>query len=107
MRCPDLAMRMRIAGAHHRTPVFEDLDVVNVFQAAEFSVLPDPCMDDWLDLLWRHRCQGQVVSRREADDPTGSGLALRNNQSHPPLIEAFMRGLRFERSEIVFKDECG
>src|SRR5579872_2519580 len=51
VRCPDLAVRMWIARAHHGSAIFEDLDVVDAFQAAQFAELPAPSVDDRFNFL--------------------------------------------------------
>ena len=52
---PDLPVRVRIAGPHLRSSIFEDLDMSDVRVCAELLVLFCPGLDDPLD-----RCRGKV-----------------------------------------------
>jgi hypothetical protein len=51
---PDLAVRVRIARAHHRPAVFEDLHMLNARVIAKFPKLISPSANDFLDRGHRH-----------------------------------------------------
>src|ERR1022692_4871241 len=102
---PDLAMRMRIAGAHHGAAVFEDLYVVDVFQAGQFPKLSDPCVDDQLNLIPRHRGQGEIVTWGKANHTANPRLGFGDQQAHAVDVEASVGGLWFQGGEIVLEDE--
>src|SRR6266436_8240504 len=63
IRCPDLAMRVRIAGTHHRSPIFEDLHVSDPRKRPQFSKLRGPGAHHLLDFARLHRRQREIVSR--------------------------------------------
>src|SRR4051812_21535521 len=77
---PYLAVRMRIAGSHHRAAVFEDLDVIDLRHCPQFVELRGPCLYYAHNILWRHGGQGQVVARGETDYPAQAWLAFRDQQ---------------------------
>jgi len=60
-RCPDLAVRVRIARAHHHATVFENLDVAGVFAGAKFCVLLGPDVHHRANIFHRHAGKGEVV----------------------------------------------
>src|SRR5690242_9698347 len=71
---PDLAVGVRVARPHHRTPVLEDLYGIDERQSSEFEVLLDPHVNDLTDVGDLHARKRQVMARREADHPANSAL---------------------------------
>ena len=78
---PDLPVRVRVAGAHHRAAVLEDLHVAHPRQAAEFAVLVGPGVHDLPDGRLRHHAQREVVAGVEADHPADAALGLGDEQA--------------------------
>src|ERR1700680_1301147 len=77
---PDLTMRMGIAGAHRRTAILEDLNIVNVVSYSEIAELIGPDINHASSLGQSHAGKGQVVSRREADYAANSRFRLGDDQ---------------------------
>jgi len=77
---PDLAVGMRIAGAHHRAAVLEDLHVLDPVQAGHILVLLRPCIHHAANLRLGHAGQGQAVVGMEADHLAQSARRLCNQQ---------------------------
>ena len=77
LRCPYLTMRVRIAGAHHRAAVLEDLHIVEFRLAAELGVLLDPGIDDEADGGEFHARDGEAVVGMEAEDAAPASLLFR------------------------------
>lgn len=73
---PDLAVGVGVAGSHHGSAIFEDLDVAQVGLAAEFFVFGCPGVNDFADVGQRHAGEGEAVVGVEADDLAASALAL-------------------------------
>lgn len=96
---------MRIAGAHHRAAVFENLNVVNIFEAAQLSELFYPCVDDRLNFLQSHGCQGQIVTWRETNYAANPGFRFGDEQTHVLKVESSERSLRFQGREVIVEDE--
>src|SRR5579871_867562 len=103
--CPDLAMRVRIAGSHHRAAVLEDLDVVDVFPSAEFTKLVDPSLYDTLNLADLHCGEGEIMPRRKADDTADAGFAFSHDQAATVSVEPRAVSIRLERGKIVVEYE--
>src|ERR1700687_314605 len=102
---PDLAVRMRIAGAHHRTAVFEDLHVIDLGYLSQLLELDGPGMNHILDVLRCHGGEGKVVARQEADYPAKAGLTFGDQQSAVLYVEAVVADARFKSREVVIKNE--
>ena len=64
---PNLAMRMRIAGAHERAAIFEDLYVTNPGNFFQLQILFGPHLDDFTNFTGRHERNGQVVPGTKTD----------------------------------------
>src|SRR6185437_8145656 len=64
-RCPDLAMRMGVAGAHHRAAILKNLHMVHARIRAEFLVLCGPGANDLRDFRRLHGSQSKIVARRK------------------------------------------
>jgi len=94
---------MGVARPHRRPPVLEDLDVVDEVEPAQGARLFGPYLDHATDILERHVRQGQVMARRERDDPADAALALCPQQAAPVKLR-LGRG-RQEGREIVVEDE--
>ena len=105
MRSPDLAMRMRIARPHHRAAIFEDLHVIDLRHLRQFLELGSPGMDHVFNLFRRHRGEGKVVARGEADYPANARLALRDQQSPVFEVEAVVANRRFECRKVIFENK--
>src|SRR5450631_2661430 len=96
---------MRIAGTHHGAAVFEDLDVVDVFQAGQFSKLFDPGADYQFDLVQRHGSEREIVTRREANHAANPGLRFGDKQAHTVDVETSVEDLRLQGGEVVLENE--
>ena len=59
---PDLPVRVRIARAHLRSSIFEDLDMSDVRVCAELLVLLRPGLDDLLDRFYRKVSETEVMA---------------------------------------------
>src|SRR5690242_8943866 len=102
---PSLAMRMRVAGAHHGPTVFEDLHVVDRVARAQVLELLRPDIHHGVDLVRGHAREREVMARREADHPANSGSA-RGNQD-VGAIALLTRGVGQQRGEVVVEYEGG
>ena len=100
---PDLAVRMRIAGAHRGAAVLEDLHRVDVVHGAERQVLLAPRSDDMPEVFDGEARHGEVVARRIADHPADAGFRLGDDQ--PAAIDRVMADPRLQRREVVVEDE--
>src|SRR5439155_9690055 len=78
---PDLAVGVRVAGPHHLALVLEDLHVDDVFPGGEVRRFLRPGVDDRADLGRRHQGEGEVVSRREAQDPADAAHPTRDEEA--------------------------
>src|SRR5262249_37894124 len=78
---PDLAVRMRVAGAHQRTAIFEDLRVTNPRDRFELARLIAPGIDDDFDSVSLHRRNRQIVPGRKTYDATNSAFSLRHQNA--------------------------
>ena len=76
---PDLTVRMRIAGAHHLSPILEDLNVVDPIDCAEFPVLVGPNTYDPRYVIKFHIGNCEIVTRGEADYSTDPLFCLGSN----------------------------
>ena len=78
---PDLAVRMRIAGAHHGPAILKDLHVLDRVHSANLDILRRPRIHHRANLLARHAGQGQAVvgmkAKHLAQPARGFGLEQR------------------------------
>jgi hypothetical protein len=107
---PHLAVRVRVARAHHLAAVLEQLDVPHVGAGAELRRLLRPQVDHGAHARRAERGEGEVVPRREADDAAGARLGLRGEQ--PRRVEhhrigrrGVVGGVGLERRVVVGEDE--
>ena len=103
LRRPDLPVRMRVAGAHHRAPVLEDLDVVDLVHPAEVAVLGGPGVDDAADVGDLHAGEGETVVGMETQHTAEAPFALRLEQGGPALGLG-RRGVGQQRRVVVVED---
>ena len=101
---PDLAMRMRIAGAHHLAAILEDLHVADVGQAAQVGVLRGPHVHHQREIRHAHARHGQIVPRRKAAHAADARLAGGDQQAVAILDGLGGRG-RQQRRKIVIEDK--
>src|SRR5439155_24585244 len=73
---PDLAVWVRVAGAHHGPAVFEDLDIVDGRLRAEFRVLVYPDVHHCAQASRFHGGEGEVVARGETDHAANAGFGF-------------------------------
>ena len=73
---PDLAVRVRVAGAHHGALVLKNLHVVDEILPAQFAGLIGPGANDFFDFGLREFGQSQIVARRETHDTAEAGLGF-------------------------------
>src|SRR6266511_777911 len=102
---PDLPVRVWVAGTHHGAAVLEDEDVAYPVDTTEFDVLVGPGLDHLSDRALLHLAEGEVVARREADDPADTPFTLGHQQ--PVTVVRSAGRLRLERCEVVVEDEGG
>ena len=102
---PNLAVGMRIAAAHGRALVLEDLHVPDTSGVCQAVHLVGPRLDDGPDRPGVHLRQREVVPRREAHDPTAARLGLCDEQ----LVARRRRSGRAgqQRREVVVERERG
>src|SRR5882724_8471197 len=86
---PYLAMRMGINRAHHGPSVFEYLDSVDEGQRSKLKILFDPDVDDPAYVGKVNARNGQIMTRREADDTEDPALTLSNEETR--LVELLIR----------------
>src|SRR6185369_16406914 len=77
---PYLAVRVRIAAAHHLAAIFEDLDVLELRVGTQFDVLVCPKVDYTRDFLDAHSGECQVMSGGETQYSASSGFALSDQE---------------------------
>jgi len=80
LRRPYLAVRMRIAGAHHRAAVFKNLHMLDEGLSGKLSVLRSPRLHHGLDLRNGHARKRQAVVRMEAEHTAYPALLLCTQQ---------------------------
>ncbi len=102
--CPDLAVRMRIAGAHHGAAVLEDLDVLDFGARSEFSCLCRPHFYDTTNCRKLHGCEGEVVAGIETEDTADATLGLRAQETRTFDIEMSVGHILFECGKVVLED---
>ena len=102
---PDLAVGMRIAGAHHGAAVLEDLDVAEDGIGAEGAVLVGPGVDDAADVGDCHAREGEAVVGVEAEDAAEAALALGDAGVARGVAGVSARGVGEERRVVVVEDE--
>src|SRR6266403_589936 len=71
---PNLAVRMRIARAHHLAAIFENLHVIDPRNFAERDILLDPGIHDSAQLREAHSWNGEIVPRRKTHHAADSLL---------------------------------
>src|SRR5689334_6658569 len=76
--CPDLAMRMWVAGAHEFAAVFEDLDVADPRNLGKRNVLLGPGVDHAAQFARVHAGNRKIVAWRETQDAADTAVGLRN-----------------------------
>src|SRR5579872_484630 len=96
---------MRIAGAHHGAAIFKYLNVIDLFQSAEFAELILPHVHDLFDVWQLHGRQSEIVTWRKADDPAYSGLAFGHDQPSSVNIDTCALRIRLQSGKIIFEDE--
>ena len=94
-----------IAGPHHRAAIFEDLHVIDLRHLRQLPELGSPGMDHVFNVFRRHRGQGEVVARGEADYPAQAGFAFRDQQSPVFDVETVVADRRFERGKVIVENE--
>src|SRR5436305_4581873 len=106
MRCPNLAMRMRIARAHHFAAVFKYLDVLNVWHGRKLHELCGPCANHVFNFRYAHARDRQVMPRRKAHHATDSRLALSYEQPFVLHVNASCRRFVLQGSEVTLEYKC-
>ena len=103
---PNLAMRMRVACAHKFAAVFKDLHVTNPGDLREGRKLPDPGVNHAAQFLSVHSRNGQIVTRREAQDAADAAVGLGDKQAILPVLQPLNFGQ--QRGKIVVERvSCG
>ena len=100
---PDLTMGMGVAGAHHGSAIFEDLNVVDEGEIPELAILCRPYVHHSPKLVRGHARNRQVMTRRETHHAADAGFALRDNQ--PILIYAAIWSIRQQGWVVIVKHE--
>jgi hypothetical protein len=100
---PNLSVRMRIAGAHHRPAILEDCHGIDRRDGAELGVLLRPHVYYVGNVVDRHPCNVQIVTRREAHHAAEPAFRSGGQQA---VLELLVADFREQRGVVVFKDEC-
>src|SRR5881227_184945 len=103
MRCPYLAMRMRIARAHRFAAVFKYLDVLNVWHGRKLHEQCGPCANHVFNFRYAHARDRQIMPRRKAHHATDSRLALSYEQPFLMHVNASSRRVVLHRSEVLLE----
>ncbi len=103
--CPDLAMRMRIASAHHGAAILKNLDVSNRRKSRELAVLFAPRIYKLRDSCLVHLRYGKIVTRRKTYYPADACLATRDQQI--AIVQERDRSFRQQRWIVVIEHERG
>jgi hypothetical protein len=75
---PDLAMRMGVAGAHHRAAILENLHVIDVVARAKLHKLSGPGIYDGAYVGRLHHRECQVMFGRKTEDAADSSFRFRD-----------------------------
>src|SRR5580765_585211 len=104
MSCgPNLAMGMRIAGAHHGAAVFEDLHMLDPGARPQIVELIDPQIDHGPEFAQAHARDGEVVARRKTSDAADS--ALRTGDQQIVVVDPYFLRVGEERGVIIVEGE--
>src|ERR1700722_16264823 len=95
---------MGITRPHHGAAVLKDLHIADIVPRAKFDVLLAPDIHDRADLFHGHLCQSEIMSRREADDPADTILALGNQKPLPFLIVREPWSVELQSRIIILKN---
>src|ERR1700722_662980 len=98
---------MRIARAHHGAAIFENLDVIDIFQFAQLSKLFYPCANNELNFFQTHRGECEIVTRGKTNHAANSRFRFCDEQPHVVDVETSARGLRLQGSEVIVEYERG
>src|ERR1700690_254043 len=94
---------MRIARAHHRAAILENLDVSNPGNARERFEFTGPHIDNLAHSPESHPRDAEVMARRETNHAANPGLRAGHEQSR--LVYFASVGLRKKRRVVVVKNE--
>src|SRR6516164_6649290 len=100
---PDLAMGVRIAGTHHGTAIFENLDVLNVVKRTELLELPSPAIDHSSDIGAVHHGKSQIVFWGKTEHTADSGFGLGDEKIF--FVDRAVLAMGQQRREVVVEDE--
>src|SRR2546421_10655391 len=98
---PNLAVRMRIARAHHLAAVLEDLHVINPWNFPKRAVLFDPAVHDGAQFRDAHSRNSEIMARRKTHHAADSLLHSPNKQAARIKLE--LPDVRQHRRVIVIK----
>src|SRR3954469_24936570 len=73
---PNLAMRMRVAGAHHFATILKNLYVTDARHRAQFRELRGPSANDFFNSWLLHAGKRQIMTRRKTHHPADSRLTF-------------------------------
>ncbi len=102
--CPDLAVRVRIACAHHLTAIFEDLNISHPRHRSELFILLTPGLDHLFDRLIGHTGNRQVMQRRKTQHSRDTRFGF-GDQEFPLVISTWGR-VRHQCGKIVVEGKC-
>src|SRR5215472_1822651 len=85
--CPDLTMRVRVAGAHQFATILEDLHVTDPGDLCEFRVLFGPRVDHGAQFAGAHTGNGEIVPWRKTQDTAETAVGLRHKQTVLPELQ--------------------
>ncbi len=95
---------MRIARAHHRAAILENLHVLNLGPRPQFHELVHPRVHHLAQVGGLHIGDRQIVARRKAHHAANARLRFRHQQSI--FLKTAARHVRLQRREIVVENEC-
>src|SRR5579883_158817 len=100
---PDLAVRMRIARAHERSAVFENLHAGCRGRGAEFGRFLGLGADHGANFFDREIGQGEMVLRTKAEN--AATASFRSGDQQAAFVQLTGSGIRSERGIVVVEDE--
>ncbi len=101
---PDLAVRVRIACAHHLAAIFEDLNISHPGHRSELFILLAPGLDHLFDRRIVHTRNRQVMKRRKTQHSGDTRFGFGDQEF--PLIVSTQWRIGQQRGKIVIEGEC-
>src|SRR5262249_16786369 len=100
---PDLAMGMRIAGAHDGAAVLKNLHMFDPGNSSQLAVLLSPHINYFTDFLSGHKREREIVPLGKADDAADAAFAF--DQQQPRVVTFAWRRLRTKSGKVVVENK--